>query len=186
MLVKYARGAALEMKATWSVVVIFEDMATRDAAVGFCDRLVERFWAKCKFDVSWWSFGLLHEPEAAMEAVSKAAAADLVICTAGPEGEMPSHVVDWVENWLRQRGEREGILVGLLEHGAELGGSTGSRHVWLRQIAHRAGMDYLTQVPQGIGYPMPNSLESCVERAHVVTPVLEEILHQHALPPFPS
>ena len=56
-------GAGLEAKAAWSVVVVYEDAATRERAVSFCDQLVSRFWAKCEFDVSWWSFALLEKAD---------------------------------------------------------------------------------------------------------------------------
>ena len=56
-------GARLEAKAAWSVVVVYEDPAARERAVGFCDQLVSRFWARFEFDVSWWSFALLEEAD---------------------------------------------------------------------------------------------------------------------------
>jgi hypothetical protein len=43
-------------------------------------------------------------------------------------------------------------------------------------------MDYLTEVPQEITQPIPNSLESFSERAQQVTSVLREILHKPTLP----
>ena len=51
--------ARLEPKVTWSVVVVYEDGAARERAVGFCDQLVSRFWGKCEFDLSWWPFTVL-------------------------------------------------------------------------------------------------------------------------------
>ena len=55
----------------------------------------------------------------------------------------------------------------------------------VRNIAHRAGMDYLTQVPETIGRAIPDSLASCSERADRVTSVLDEILHQKTVPAPP-
>jgi hypothetical protein len=43
-------------------------------------------------------------------------------------------------------------------------------------------MDYLTEVPQEIAQPIPDSLESFSERAQYMTSVLDEILHKPTLP----
>lgn len=143
-------GAPVEAKATWSVVAVYEDPAARERAVGFCDQLVARFWARFEFDVSWWSFALLEEAESAKEAAAKAARADLIVFSATPAGDFPVAVKAWIESWLAQRGEREGLLAGLLEPGEHPGGREGQKHNCLRNAAHRGTMDYLTQVPQTI------------------------------------
>ena len=41
------------MKANWSVVIIYEDLPTREEAVKFSDGLVRRFWSEFEFDVGW-------------------------------------------------------------------------------------------------------------------------------------
>jgi hypothetical protein len=179
----YTTQSIVEMKANLSVVVVYEDNVVRERAVGFCDHLVGRFWATCGFDVNWWSFGLLQESLGAGASAEKAAAADLIIFAAQSGEEMPVHVRAWVESWLDRRGDREGALVGLVEHSG--GASTGAadKQVYLRNIAHRSGMDYLTEVPQNILDLIPESLESYTDRAHQVTGVLDEILHHPAPPP---
>jgi hypothetical protein len=169
-------------KAAWSVVVVYEDSAGREQAVDFCDQLVQRFLARFEFDVSWWSFGLLQKDAVAMEAAAKAAQADLVIISSVQREDFPTPVRRWLESWRDRRGEREGILAGVL--GQELVGKwEAAKHYYLRQVAHRAAMDYLTQVPQNISRGIPESLESYSERAAQVTSVLDEILHQQTMPP---
>lgn len=167
------------MKATKSIVVVYEDTATRKNAVEFCDRMVKKFWAECEFDIQWWAFANLEEQAVAKEATKKAAEADVVVLACGPERELPSHVESWIENWVSQRGDREGSLASLIE--PDFGAT--DKHVYLRAVAHRAGMDYLTEVPQEFAHRFPDSLESYSERASQVTGVLEEILHQHPTPP---
>ena len=80
-------GARFEAKAAWSVVVLYEDPAARERAVGFCDQLVRRFWSRFEFDVGWWSFALLEEPGSAKEAAEKAAQADLIVFAATRNGD---------------------------------------------------------------------------------------------------
>ena len=178
---EYEAGA--EAKAAWSVVVIYEDTAAREQAVDFCDQLVKRFWASFEFEVSWWSFGLLQNEPVAMEAAEKAARADLVILSALQHEDFPVRVKGWMESWLSRRGDREGILAGLLGPGLAESGLEAPQHLYLRQVAHRGAMDYLTQVPQNILRSIPESPESYTTRAAQVTSVLDEILHQQAGPP---
>lgn len=170
-------------QAAWTVVVVYENAETRETAMAFCDRLVERFWNKFEFDVSWWSFDLLEHRESTREASEKAVEAALVVFATRPEGEMPRHVRAWVERWLPRRGDREGAVVGLVGPGAGERGLMEDRPLYLRSVALRAGMDYLTQVPQSIAHYLPDYVESCTQRAHQMTSVLDEILHQHQPPP---
>jgi len=173
------------MKTTWSVVILFEDAQTREKAVKFCDQLVERFWARCEFRMIWLSFSTLRDPNAARDAHAKARGADVIVFAARPQDPVSGAVTDWVERCLANRTGREGTLAGLIEGGPVLTGGAAEKHAWLRGAAHRAGMDYLTEVPQEITRPIPNSLESFSERAQQVTSVLNEILHKPVHPPPP-
>lgn len=173
-----------EPKAAWSVVVVHEDAAAREQAVDYCDQLVKRFWARFEFEVSWWSFSLLQTQAVAVDAAAKAARADLVIISSLQRGDFPLPVKGWMEGWLSRRGDREGILTGLLGPGAAESGLEAPKHLYLRRLAHSGGMDYLTQVPQNISRSIPESLEFYTQRAAQVTSVLDEILHQQALPPL--
>ena len=176
-------GAGPSTKASWSVLVIYEDDAACDRAVGFCDQLVDRFWAKCDFEVSWWPFTLLKETVSAREAALKASGADLILFSTTPEGDFPLAVKAWIETWPKQRGGREGLLIGLMGSSAAPADQEGQKHHCLRNAAHHGAMDYLTQVPQDIALSIPNSLDSYTQRADQVTSLLDDILHQHLPPP---
>ena len=171
------------MKATWSVVILFEDKPARERAVKFCDQLVERHWARCEFRMTWLSFSALGDPNALRDAAAKMRGADIIIFAARHDGRIPSGVIEWVEGWLADRKEREGTIAGLIDGGPIVSGWAAEKHSWLRSVAHRAGMDYLTEVPQEITQPIPDSLESFSRRAQQMTSVLDEILHKPTLPP---
>lgn len=172
-----------EAKTAWSVVVIHEDSATRQQAVGFCDQLVARFWTRFEFEVNWWSFDLLKEAPSAEQAAEKAARADVVVVASSPESDFPQPLKAWFETCLRRRGDREGLLVGLIEPVGRSGGPEGLKHHYLRNAAHRGGMDYLTGLPQDIERTIPDSLDSYTQRADQVTHLLDDILHQQTPPP---
>jgi hypothetical protein len=170
------------MKAKWLVLVVHEDTETRETAVAFCDHLVERFWRQIDFEVSWWPFASLAETASTRESAEKAVAADLIVFATRPAGEMPFHVRSWVATWLERRREREGALVGLTHGEVAPRGEATEKSAYLRQLAHRAGMDYLTEVPPSLSASAADSADSYNERAQQVTSVLDEILHQDLLP----
>lgn len=176
-------GERQEMKAAWSVAVVYESVKTREAGAAFCDCLVQRFRHQHGFDVSWWPFSLLTDSPVSGEALQKAVEADLLIFAASAHTELPEPVRDWIEHWLLLRGEREGALVGLPVAGDVPLAGPAQLHLHLREIAHRAGMDYLTEVPQNLGQPIPDSAEFFCERAQMVTSLLDEILSQSELRP---
>jgi len=175
--------ARLEAKTAWSVVVVYEDAAAREQAMDFCDQLVKRFWARFEFEVNWWSFGLLQNEPAAVAAAEKAARADLVILCSLRQEDFPALVKGWIESWLHRRGDHEGILAGLVAPAGGLSDRETHKHRYLRQIAHRGSMDYLTQLPLSLSRLVPESLDSYTQRAVQVSSVLDEILHHQAPPP---
>ena len=118
---------------------------------------------------------------AAREAAEKAARADLIVFSAAPDGPFPVLVKAWIEAWLSHRGDREGMLVGLLEAAGSPGGRGRAKTSLISATAaHRGAMDYLTQVPQDLSRAIPDSLDSYTRRADQVTSLLDDILHQQA------
>jgi hypothetical protein len=168
-----------------SMVVFYETPGSREAAVRFCDRLVERFWKDREFDIHWASFSAPEEQSNAVAAAKKAASADLIVFAVSPHGSMPEEMIAWIESWLPARGEHEGALVGLLGNHADSGWNPSSteKNAYLRNLAHRLSMDYWTEIPQQLNRIIPDSLDSYSARADRVTHVLDDILHQHVLPP---
>ena len=170
-----------EMKRNWSVAVVYEDTSAREGAVKFCDLLVHRFWAESEFSMDWRGFSELEDEAGCREAEAKCAEADLIVFATRPETELPDFVRHWMEGWVTRRGEREGALIGLNDPAAGSTSGAPGKFCYLRSVAHRAGMDYLTNVPEQLG-AAPESTESCSERARQVTHVLDEILHRREVP----
>src|SRR5258707_521104 len=91
----------------------------------------------------------------------------------------------WIQKWSSKRGERGGGLVGLLDQGA-MNGLADDKHLYLRNVAHRVGMDYVTKMPENISRGIPDSIDSCSQRAQRVTSVLDEILRKQPIPHQPA
>lgn len=172
------RKKRTNVKPQWSVLVIYENADAQETAVTFCDSLVRKFWNDFDFEVNWWAFHLLDASNAAAEAAEKAGQANLIVLASCPDGDLPFGLKSNLEVWLRRRGTREGVLVGL----GDPGGRANLKFSYLRNLAHRSGMDYLTELPQSLSRSIPDSLDSFDQRATAMTSVLDEILRQPKAP----
>jgi hypothetical protein len=170
------------MKAKWSVLAVYENGDARQAAVQFCDSLVQRFWSEFGFDLGWCDWTELEQSVSARESGKRAQEADLIV-VAPSQGTIPSPVKSWLELALKQRGDREGVLVGLPRPEGELCASAAGTQAYLRKLAHEAGMDYLTAVPECLPTNVPESADAYTQRATQVTSVLDSILRYSPLPP---
>jgi hypothetical protein len=178
-------AAALPESEVWSVVVIYEDTAARDRAMTVCDHLMGQFWQEEEFDMSWWRFTYLADPQIAMEALSAAARADVIVFSVRAGGELSAEVKQWVEDWLNARQESEGALISLIDQSESDVRAPNSRHEYLREVARRGKLDFISSVSFAAPEALPDSLDSFAERAVCVTSVLDEILHHTATTPPP-
>jgi hypothetical protein len=167
----------LESKETWSVVVVYDDTATRERAMVVCDHLVQQFWSEVEFKFHWWRTDFLEDAGMTTTAISDAADADFIIVCASAEGELSPMVNTWFESWIARRNGREGALIDLTEVGVTTVERALDRQACLRRIAHRAKMDYLTKVTPAMTGTLPDSFESAAIRAGEISSVLDEILH---------
>lgn len=165
-----------------AALVAYEDPATRDRALRLCDRLMERFWKDVEFDFSWWRFDFFTDPAMVDAAASAAAHSHLVLVSAHARRELPSPVQRWVEAWLPRRHSLPGVLAALIgTEQDELHGLT-PIHVYLRETAQRAQMDYL---PGTVDVPLgkwDGSIEPITRRAQKMTSLLDNILHRPKAP----
>ena len=167
---------------SFSAVVLYEDHATRDHAMEICDRLVHKFWADVEFEFSWWRFDFLNDSALADDAVRLAARSELILLAAHAGRELPPPVMSWIEGWLPIREPGFGALVAMIGTEADRLKGLSPIHVYLREAAQRANMDYLPQVIDGPLGKFDASIETISKRAEKVTTLLDNILHR---PPTP-
>ena len=167
------------MNTNWSVLAVFQGASAREPAVSFCDALVQRFWPRTTFELVWLDWDSLHESDSAKRANLTATQADMLILATAQQGKIDLHVKTWLESALHNRGEREGVLVGLSAgEGSALTTESAGTQQYLRKLAHQNGLDYLTTVPTSLSYGVPDTTEACNLRATQVTSVLDTILHR--------
>lgn len=167
-------------------VIVYENSQSREQALQFWQRMEKQYPTVKEFDVTWWTFESLANPIDADKALSKVTRADLIVFASGSEGDFPDGLKQWIETWLGRRGEREGALVGLVKGQVGLCMLPGLKEIYLRQVAHRAGMDYLSEFPPTGLLALPDSLDSFCDRAGRITSVLDDILRARALPRPPA
>jgi hypothetical protein len=172
-----------EPEELWSVVVVYDDAQTRQRAMKVCDHLVQRFWSEVEFKFHWWRTDFLEDDTMATTAVGDAADADFIVVSSSAEHELSPFVKNWFDAWIARRQGREGAFVDLTETGAVSAVHSQHTKLFLRHVASRAAMDYLTKVPSAITGKLPDSVESAGLRAGQITSVLDDILH---LPPPPQ
>lgn len=180
------KKSGMENQPTASVIVLYENPSAREQAVSFCEQLARQPGAVGRPIINWYSFEHLSVPRNAEEVVRAAVFADMLAFAVTSAGDLPEEIKLWTEHWLTRRGDREGSLVGLiLNESARPPGDACLKEIYLRHLAHRAGMDYLAHFPGQITRAIPNSLDSFNQRAGRISPVLDEILNarSHFMPP---
>lgn len=164
------------------VIVVCE--SSSESAAEYCRQLEERYRHRQPLDIRWWSFSALGTPAAAWKAAEEAAAANTIIFSLTPAGDLPAEVKAWIERWVSKRRNCEGSLVGLVERPGGAAGVASLKEVFLRHTAHRAGMDYLSHEWKVAFESMPDSPDSYNQRAAQRTSVLDEILRRLPPPPW--
>jgi hypothetical protein len=168
----------------WSVVVLYEDKATRERAMGICDDLIRQFWAEVEFDFRWWRTDFLVDAAMAKAAATDARVADFIIFCSHPESDLSPTLTEWFASWAEQRAGQPGALLDLTHEAGTPAPYSDLKQIRLRELAQRATLDYLTEIPSVLSSAAPESLESVATRATRVTEVLDEILHYPAPPRF--
>src|ERR1051326_2762309 len=170
----------MNIQATWSIVAVCQDARARDWAVDFCDSLIQRFCDRFEFTISWWKFAQMHDPAFARKALR----ANLLVIAVHSNSELPLKVKSWLEQWLSRRSECEGAIVALAGPGlSRIARLPEETEIYLRNVAHRGKLDFLTQVPPDLSGLIPESIDWCSDRAQQMTALLEEILQAPASPP---
>jgi hypothetical protein len=137
----------------------------------FCRESAARDWIQFELETQWIMEEDLVKPASKREATKAACGADMVVFALS-DRPMPERIYAWAEAALSKRCEKEGRL-------ALVGDARSSRNeLALRNLAHRAGLDFITSVPPSLGSCLPESPEPYTNQAHEVSDLLVEILSQ--------
>jgi hypothetical protein len=166
---------------TFSAVIAYEDSVTRNRALQTCDRIMQKLWRDVEFDFSWWRFDFLRDPAIVRAAADAAARSDLILVSAHAGRELSPAVQRWIETWLVRREPGRGVLVAMIGTAEDQLKGWTPIHVYLREAAQRANMDYLPQVLHASLGRVDGSIETITNRAEKVTSLLDDILHRPSI-----
>ena len=121
-----------------TVLIVYEDLPTRERAVSLCDALVRKFTPELDFEFTWWRFKFLSDAHIAHQAAQAALQADLILVSIHRAEDLPLEIKAWFERWLSDRHPSEGALVVL--HTSQ---DMTCADPYLRLVALRANLDYL-------------------------------------------
>jgi len=100
----------------------------------------------------------------------------MIVFSAHADLDWPSDFLAWIDSWVFRRSGSPGALVALIGGPADSRTGLTDRHLHLRDVAKRAGMDFL---PHGM-LPLPNavfnSIDSVRKRAETETAFLRRIV----------
>ena len=164
-----------------SAVIAYEDSITRNRALRTCDRIVQKFWKDVEFNFSWWRFDFLRDPAIVRAAADAAARSDLILISAHAGRELSASVQRWIETWLVRREPGRGVLVAMIGTAEDQLRGWTPIHVYLREAAQRATMDYLPHVLDAPLGRLDASIETITNRAEKVTSLLDDILHRPSI-----
>lgn len=169
--------ASPTVKEQWRVVVVCEDESNHDRAIALSHELVNRFWSEFEFEFQWWQFNNLFDSAHAIKAAEAAAEADMIVVAANAGDDFPEPIKSWCKAWLKLRNSREGAVVGLIGTPDKPARPSDAKHHYLHELAHRAEMDFLSELGPVLSHKVPESLEWFHKRAGQVGSTLDSILH---------
>jgi hypothetical protein len=158
-----------------TIFVLYQDHAARGRAIRLCEALIRGFEHDLEFELSWWGFKYLSDPQIACEAALAAVSADLILVSG--EARLPFEVEAWFEGWLANRRASEGALV-LLQAAADRVGRAGAQTAFFHSLAQRGHLDYLPLFSPGSADGSTDRLRE--DRMFPDFPGLDHVpLHQH-------
>lgn len=126
-------------------MAVYEDREVRERAMKLYHHMVARFDEEISFSCTWWKFRYLLDPDIAMVGRHYASSADILVFATNSTGLFPLSVMNWIESWVEARRKGTGVLVPLIGSPNIPQKLYATKLFYLRQIAERAGLDYLPQ-----------------------------------------
>ncbi len=165
----------------FSVVVLYEDRETRDHVLNVSRHMALTIGEEIQLKFSWWRFDFLQDADLAEQAANAASHADMLLVSAHPGRGLPLAFTQWVETWLPRRFNQESLLVALI--GSEKDSGEDAATEYLRGIAARAGMDYLSKAASSNSEAIKDSERGFGKRRETKTPPLLENIVKQSPPP---
>jgi hypothetical protein len=129
-----------------AIAVVYTDRQSRQRAMGLCDSLAGHLPKELQLEFTWWNTRYLHDSQVAQLAADALADSDMVLVSASDAAMLAPEVKNWLERGMRQPHSRERALAAYLDK-TDRQADTPSLDLYLRDVARRAHVDYLTLEP---------------------------------------
>jgi len=145
-------GDTLELSERYSIAVVYTDRPSRQRALGLCDSLAGRLAEELQLEFTWWNTRYLEDSRVAQLASDAVANSDLVLFSTDDTVTLTPEVKAWLERGLRQPDNRQRAFAAYLDRNAtgprrQESRSTSTLEDYLKAVATKARMDYLTFAP---------------------------------------
>ena len=137
---KRANGSEPALKC----VTVWQDSLTRHWAAELWDQAGQLI-GHGSVCLKLWDLNELRKTPVFPQAVRAAAGADVLVISIRDAGELPLFLRVWIDAWIPRRARRHGTLVALIGVPAERGAQSGSAYQYLKEVARRAGLDFLSR-----------------------------------------
>jgi sulfite reductase alpha subunit-like flavoprotein len=136
----------METRASFNVVIMYEDFAAGKHAKETYDYLVQHLEREYEFTNQMWKFDVLTNAKMKEMAVKDAVMADLIIVSAHGLGELPREVKSWIEQWVPQKSNAMAALAALVNPpDGDHAPHAESIRRYLQDVAQRAGIGFFSQ-----------------------------------------
>lgn len=167
-----------ETRSHFATVLVYENLVTGRFAMQTYTELVRDWGAEFTLQFDLWRFDVLALPAVRDCAARQAAGADLVIVAGRPNAELAPALEEWAAQWQNARSVADGALLALTYPEAQTGTATGSLHRYCENLSARAQMDFIGRRSDCAGAGWKPGVARLPERAHRLSPLLEEILQR--------
>ena len=124
------------------IMIVYEDLLTCRVAERVFDQITARMASDCEIYLTLRSFVVLAIPTLVEQAVSDAAAADLILLSVHGQGNWPPPVERWMELLVSERAARHGGLAAVLVRPQAAASAARERCAALEQLAQLSGRDF--------------------------------------------
>jgi hypothetical protein len=143
------KEAAVAGKSGIKIVIASEDAAGAARARELSERLARELRPGTEITSEVWRFNFLRHEDVRNVATASIAEAAIVVLCAHDDGELPSHVRIWIDEWVALTRTGPTALVALLDRSADTPGNSPRPGSYLGSIARRAGMDFYLKAGDG-------------------------------------
>jgi hypothetical protein len=141
--------AAVAGKPGIKIVIASEDAAGAARARELSEHLARGLRPGTEITSEVWRFNFLRHEDVRNVATASIAEAAIVVLCAHDDGELPSHVRIWIDDWVALTRTGPTALVALLDRSGDISGNSPPPGSFLGGIARRAGMDFYLKAGDG-------------------------------------